>query len=521
MQDLKTSLPYAMQVGGYTERRGVPPRPKGGVSTPNILMNTPTPQRPNILLFITDGMQARVLSPDHDCQTPAIDALIRRGVHITGAHTTLPTCSPARASLMTGLLPHNHGVLEVEHGVDDDQCVLREQHPHWAQRLRESGVATAYFGKWHIERTGELDRFGWETFETRGRTTHANASQKGLGVDDSLDPSTVRLYQGPNGYNDTLKYAVTDVPPEDRQIGRPATLACDWLQKAPTDRPWCCCVSYYEPNEALVVGRTAHDQYDVNKLALPENLRDDLSDRPGIYRRDQQIWQHVTDKEWQQILACYYGRITELDAQLARLLQVLESTGQLSNTVVIFTSDHGRYVGGHGLEAHNFGAFEEIYAIPMVIAGPGVAQGATTSARVGFHDLCPTILELAGVQPFTAPDSRSFVDLLHDPAGAAHHHRQGYAEYHGTRFRLTQRVVWEDEWKFVFNGFDFDELYNLADDPWEMRNLAAQPEQADRVRRMMTAIWRRMHETGDTTLLNTHYHSMRFATVGPNSGASV
>ena len=75
-----------------------------------------------------------------------------------------------------------------------------------------------------------------------------------------------------------------------------------------------------------------------------------------------------------------------------------------------------------------------------------------------------------------------------------------------------------DEWKFVFNGFDFDELYNLADDPWELTNIAALPEHADRVRNMMRGMWRRMHETGDTTLLNTHYHSMRFAAVGPNAG---
>lgn len=474
---------------------------------------------PNILLFITDGQQAHTLLPGSDCITPTIDALIERGVHITGAYTPLPTCSPARASLMTGLLPHNHGVLEVEHGVDEDQCVLREQHPHWAQRLREAGYATAYFGKWHIERTGELDRFGWDTFEARGRVSHANTSQKGHDVDDSLEPSTVYQYQGPEGYNDTLKYAVTDVPPEDRQIGQPATLACEWLEQAPTDQPWCCVASHYEPNEALIVGREAYERYDVDNLALPENLNDPMDDRPGIYRRDQQIWKDFTDAQWRETLACYYGRITELDGQLARILGTLETTGQLDNTVIIFTSDHGRYVGGHGLEAHNFGAFQEIYAVPLVAAGPGITQGAVTDAHVGFHELCPTLLELAGLDPFDALDSRSFVDLLQNPSEAALNHREGYAEYHGSRFRLTQRVLWQDEWKFVFNGFDFDELYNLADDPWELANLASRPEHADRVREMMTAIWRRMHETGDTTLLNSHYHSMRFAAIGPNAGA--
>mgnify|MGYP001173176804 CR=1 FL=1 len=92
----------------------------------------------------------------------------------------------------------------------------------------------------------------------------------------------------------------------------------------------------------------------------------------------------------------------------------------------------------------------------------------------------------------------------------------GYAEYHGTRFPLAQRIYWQGDWKFVFNGFDFDELYNLAADPAEMRNLVGDPEQADRVRSMMSEIWTRLENTGDRALLNSHYYSMRFAAVGPN-----
>ena len=469
-------------------------------------------EQPNILLFIADGMQSRVLSTGHDCRTPTIDRLIGRGLHITGAHTPLPTCSPARASLMTGLLPHNHGVLEVEHGVDPDQCVLRTEHPHWAQRLRDAGYDTGYFGKWHVERTGELEPFGWNTFDIRGARGHANASQKGLGVDESLDPDTVRMYEGPEGYNDTLKYAVTDVAVNDRPIGGPATLACEWLEQA-RDTPWCCVVSYYEPNEAMVVGREAYSLYDVDHLALPVNLRDDLSDRPNFYRRQQQIFAGLGDDEWRRALACYYGRISEIDLQLGRLITALEARGQLDDTIVVFTSDHGKYVGSHGFEAHNVGAFEEIYNIPLVAAGPGIARGLQTEARVGLHDLCPTLCELAGAEAIDGADSRSCARLLRDPRSYEAQFDSGYAEYHGTRFPLAQRIYWQGDWKFVFNGFDFDELYNLAADPAEMRNLAA--ADPERVRYMMHQIWAQIEATGDRALLNTHYYSMRFAAVGP------
>jgi arylsulfatase A-like enzyme len=474
---------------------------------------------PNILLVVADGMQGRTVAPEHACRTPHLERLMERGTRIGNAYTPLPTCSPARASLMTGLLPHNHGVLEVEHAVDPDQSVLRTDRPHWAQHLRQAGYATAYFGKWHIERSGELEKYGWDTHDIHGAAAHRTASQRGGSGDGvPLDPSTVRTYSGPQGYNDTLQYGVTDLPPQERQIGRPAALAAKYLQEASGDRPWCCCVSYYEPNEALVVGREAYNQYDVESLPLPANLRDELIDRPGIYRRSKQVWDGVSDEVWRQALACYYGRITEIDAQVGLLLDVLEKTGQTEDTLVIFTADHGRYMGAHGMDAHNFGAFEEIYHVPMIVAGPSVAAGAFTDARVGFHDLCPTLCELAAVEAPQVPDSCSFAPLLADPSGCEDTYRQGYAEYHGTRFRTTQRVYWEGAWKYIFNGFDYDELYNLADDPHELKNLAAEPQCADKARHLMAQIWRRAAQTQDHTLVNTHYPSMRFGVVGPEVG---
>ena len=117
--------------------------------------------KPNFLFFLPDGMQAETVDPEHICLTPNIGRVADRGMRFTSAHATLPTCSPSRASLMTGLLPHNHGVLQVEHCADEDQCNLRVKHPHWAQRLQNIGYHTGYFGKWHIERSNKLENFGW------------------------------------------------------------------------------------------------------------------------------------------------------------------------------------------------------------------------------------------------------------------------------------------------------------------------------------------------------------------------
>jgi len=475
-------------------------------------------KRPNILLFLADGMQARPLEPGHVCITPTFDRLCAEGVRFSRATTPLPTCSPARASLMTGLLPHNHGVLQVEHCVDPDQCALRTDRPHWAQRLVDAGYRTGYFGKWHIERTGRLDEFGWQDHAAAESPRYWQTSRELLGSQEpSLDPSLTRWITGPDGYDPTVHYGVTDLTPGQREVSVPAHLAGEFLAEAVrTDRPWACCVSYPSPNEAMIASRETFQRYEVDAIELPPNFNDDLADRPAIYRRAREIWRDMTRRQWQHALACYYARITELDQQLGALLAQLEAAGALAETIVIVTADHGKYVGSHGMDGHNFGAFEEIHNIPLIVRGPPAASGAATDARVGLHDLCPTLLELADAEAIDVPDSRSFGPLLRDPAGTAADCQTGYAECFGTRYALTQRVYWQAGWKFVFNGFDYDELYDLAADPHEMRNLAADPAHQERVRSMMTQIWRRIDQTADRTLREAQYYSMRFPAVGPN-----
>lgn len=477
------------------------------------------PRPPNVLIFLTDAQQAATVAPGSPCLTPNFDRLAERGVRFLRAHTTNPTCSPARASLMTGLLPHNHGVLEVEHGRDADQCNLRPDKPHWARRLVEAGYRTGYFGKWHVERTNQLEPFGWQEQFVKG-ADHVSGLGRGRDreTEADLDPELYHYIEQPPGYNRILHYGVSDTPPEDRFPGLTLQQAQRFLaDRLKGDEPWCCCVSFSEPNEALVVSREAWAMYDVDSLPLPANFDDDLSDRPAIYRRQREIFQGMSERQWREALACYYGRITELDRQFGRLIDQLEESGQLEETLVLMLSDHGRYVGAHGFDAHNFGAFEEIYNVPLLVAGPEIPAGTESNALVSIADIGPTLLDLAGASPIAVPDSRSFAEVLAAPSARPAAFETGYAEYHGTRFPLCQRILWQDDWKLAFNGFDYDELYQLAEDPHETRNRAGDPDCANRVNRMMAEIWRWVRQTGDRTILESHYYSMRFAPVGPNA----
>jgi len=410
---------------------------------------------------------------------------------------------------MTGLLPHNHGVLEVEHGRDPDQCVLRSEKPHFAQRLSSAGYDTGYFGKWHIERSNQLTDYGWKTSVVKGAEHH---SQLGKGKESSVpatDPDLSGYLEGPPGYRRILHWGVTNVSPEDRYPHNTVDQLIAFLHKS--DGPRCACASFSEPNETLIASRSTFQKYDVASIPLPATLRDEFSGQPGLYRREHAIAQHLSDDYWRHARACYYGRITELDTEFGRIIDHLEESGRIDNTLIIVTSDHGRYVGAHGFDAHNIGAFEEIYRVPLVIQGPGVSSG-TCEATVNLQDLCPTICEIAGTEIIDVPDSRSLVAQLGDPTAAA---GSAYAENHGSRFRLTQRILWDGSWKFVFNGFDIDELYNLDNDPDETQNLIDEPIHQDRADAMMRAIWRRIQETGDRTLEESHYFSLRLARVGP------
>ena len=472
--------------------------------------------KPNILFLMADMMQNRVLDPDHPCLVHNLDRLAGRGLRFNRAYSPCPICSPARASLMTGLLPHNHGVIENPHTLDPDQSVIRSDRPHWAQRLRDEGYRTGYFGKWHVERTLDLRRYGWE----EGVPTEGEKFQELRAANDlseKVHPPSFTLTHPP-GYGPRLIYGVTEDIPEKRNMGITADLSQRFMEKCISDpeRPWCCFVSFQAPHHPFVVSRDTIEKYDLEQIPLSPSGSDDLEGRPGLYRKAAEVWKDMTDRQRREASAFYYARITEADGQIGRLLHLLDESGQSERTIVVFTSDHGQLDGAHGLFTMNCTASEELHNIPLIIRGPGVPAGKLTDARVGLHDLCPTLMKLSGSKPFDSSDSRSFASVLDDPEKASGDFTVGFSEYYGSRYKYSNRVIWDDDWKYVINGFDYNELYNLREDPYEVKNLARDPARRTEVERLMVGAWNIMKETGDHTLVRSDYPTTRLAPVGPD-----
>jgi len=463
---------------------------------------------------MADQMQARVFDEISPCITPNIDKLIARGVRFENAYTSNPVCSPARAGIMTGLLPHNHGVITVPHCVDKDQSCLRTEYPHWAQKLQTAGYDTAYFGKWHVEHTESPANFGWTKDFSRHSEACVKYFKECMDGNDDIEGKKIIV----PGYNETFLYGVTNTPIENRGMGITTGLAMDYLQEAcqESEVPWCCFVSVSEPHDPFICGKDAYKLYNSDDFELPENFdTEHQAQMPGIYRKSAAIFKDMTEQEKREAMVCYYALITEIDQQFGKVIDLVEKSGQLDDTLIVLISDHGELLGAHGLYCKNFSAYEEVYSVPLVFSGPGIKKGCTSDGRVGSHEFCPTILEYLGLETIESADSKSFASLLTHPE-AAEEFQTGFAEYFGTRFYITQRVTWKGQWKYIFNGFDFDELYNLEKDPFEVKNLAEDPQYKEKMNEMATLMWTRIKETGDLTLLNSHYPPLRIAPCGPN-----
>lgn len=484
------------------------------------------PRRPNLLLVITDQQRADTVAPGGPCRTPHLQALAASGTRFERCYAPNPICSPTRASLFTGLLPHAHGITDVTHAVDATQADLTPGTPFWPRLLQAAGYRTGYFGKWHVERSDRLEDFGFDTYETELRLT---------GVQGHDGPLAPRIEVRQEGYRPFLLAGVHDGAAADAAEARLVDLGIGFLEEAARDpdRPWALVVATEAPHDPYLAPRELYERYDPDAIELPASFRDDLAGRPAVYRRIRSAWDGLTEREAREAIACYYATCTLVDDQVGRLLAALEASGQAEDTVVVFCSDHGDYLGAHGLFLKGVPAFEEAYRVPLIWRGPGVPAGRTVAAPVGLIDVGPTLVRLllgegwAGhgrdLGPHLAPAGPAeAVDAGAAPAADAADAPalrvgEAFAEFHGQRLRYTQRVLWRDRWKYVYNGFAEDELYDLEADPHERRNLAADPAHAATLRALAARLWGIVRDTDDRTLGDAQYGMFRFAPVGPEA----
>ncbi len=360
---------------------------------------------------------------------------------------------------MTGLLPHSHGVLTVTHCVDEDQSCLRDA-PHWAQRLEAAGYRTGYFGKWHVERSGELDRFGWQTYaEGRGSALYRDYRARMAGAD--APPARFSREMDlplPPGYAGGRFYGVTSEPPERRPLGLTCGVAGEFLDNALAGQePWCCFVSVTEPHDPFIAGEEAFARYDVDSLPLPPSASDDdLADKPGLYRKvARQVFGQMTDRQKREAAACYYASITEIDAQFGRLVQKVEQAGQGTTPWSWSPATTARRWERTGCTARTSARSRRCTSCSW----PGRAwRRGRRRTRAWASTICARrCWGWRGWSRSASPIPAPFAPAARATPRASRVTSPPATPYNGTRYLLSQRIAWDGPWKFVHNGFDFDE----------------------------------------------------------------
>jgi arylsulfatase A-like enzyme len=458
----------------------------------------------NILFLLADQQQFRIVEPGSECQMPNVGRLREAGMLFSRAHTVNAVCTPSRASLMTGLYPHNHGMVDNTHAVEEFRANFRSERNMISKQLKAHGYRMGYFGKWHVERNINPGAFGFDRFETE---QHGREFPRTL-----IKRHAVRQ----PGYNDRTLYGVHKEAVEETEEYFFYTQGIEFIREsvAEPDVPWCAFISTNAPHDPYIAPKELYDRYDPSRFRKPASFGDTLADKPNIYRRIKGVWEDMTWRDYQEARACYYANCTLVDTQVGRVLDFLRDTGHLDDTLIVYMSDHGDLMGAHGLLCKGIPAFEEVYRIPLILSWPkNLPRAGECDVPVSIIDVAPTILELAGCRPMEDIDGESVVPLISD--GSASQDRVSYAEFYGQRLSCTQRIVWKNNFKYVYNGFDFDELYDLNRDPHELSNLIHDPKYQKTAAAMSREMWAKVKESGDLSLLESEYFMYRFAPVGP------
>ena len=486
--------------------------------------------QPNILIVMTDHQRADTALPEHPAITPNLDRFAAEGVTFTDAFCPSPHCCPARATFFTGLYPTRHGVWN---NICNDQALSRGLKPGvrlWSEDLVEAGYALHFSGKWHVSvEESPADR-GWtEHFVSGAKGTHhgwtweqyrklaEEASRQGnketRGEGEILRPGygTYRLYAsgevettGALQHDETAVAKALDVLPK---LTAGQSLAAG-------DQPGCLSVGLIGPHDPYIVPQKYLDRYDLADVPLPPSYADELTDKPAIYQRMRETrFGQLSEREVRDGIRHFCAYCTYLDDLFGQLLAALDATGQRENTLVLYTSDHGDYCGEHGLFAKGIPCFQGAYRVPAVIRWPAdvVDPGRRVDAFVSLADFGPTFQEVAGVASSTATGA-SLLPFLQDRSPASWRD-EIHTQCNGVELYYTQRSVMTCDFKYVFNGFDRDELYDLRADPHEMRNLADDPAHEVVKREMCGRMWRFAYQEDDTAI--NPYITVGLAPYGP------
>ncbi len=427
-------------------------------------------RKPNVVILLADQWRAQAagFAKDPNALTPNLDRLASQSVRFTTAVSCCPVCSPYRASLMTGRYPLSHGVFLNDVTLGNDAVSM-------AQAFACVGYDTAYIGKWHLDGHGRSAyippdrRQGFDYWKVLECTHDYNRS----------------LYYGRSP--EILQWPGYDAIAQTQD-------ACDYIRTHDGEKPFLLILSWGPPHDPYgTAPKPYRDRFDPQRIQLRPNVPPDTAD-----------WARTN-------LAGYYAHCLALDDCVGRILRSLDQSARSSETILVFTSDHGDMLGSHGM-THKQKPFDESILVPLLMRLPnsGSAQPRTIENPISAPDLMPTVLGLCGIAtPETAEgtdysrailegkslDSRAALIECPSPFGQWDR-RHGGREYRGVR---TGR------WTYVRDLTGPWLLFDNHNDPYQMENLVNRPEVSDWQRQLDGWLTEKLRQTRDEFLPGPEY----------------
>lgn len=452
-------------------------------------------RRPNVLFILTDDQRwdALGLAGAKQLQTPNMDRLGREGVYFKNAFCTTSLCSPSRASILSGLYAHAHGVVNN----------FTEYPTHLSSfplTLHKLGYDTAYIGKWHMGESNDEPRPGFNWFVTH------KGQGKYFDTEFNLNGERREVIKG---YYTTV---VTD-------------MAEEWLKRPrDTGKPWCLMIGHKAPHSFYFPEPKHEKAFNHVRIPYPETAFM-LDDKPDWIKQRLYTWHGIYGplfdwrkkfpddspaavKDFEAMTRAYWGTLLSVDDSVGRLVELLRQSGELDNTIIVFMSDNGILNGEHGMVDKRT-AHEPSIRIVQLVRYPGLT--ATNRPRVIDQqvltvDLAPSLLELCGAPPLENIHGKSWVSLVQ--RGDSSWRKSWLYHYnYEKQFPYTPNVrsVRTETWKYTRSphgdgGSDrhLAELYNIEFDPEERRNLIANPRYADILKQMQAELVKVMEQVGLT-----------------------
>ncbi|MFH1299950.1 MAG: sulfatase [Planctomycetota bacterium] len=451
----------------------------------DLLQAADSPQRPNLVIVLVDDLRWDELGcMGHPfVRTPHIDRIAHEGARFRNAFCSTPLCSPVRACLLTGLYTHHHGILDNTN---------RSEHSHtlntFPQSLQRAGYETAYVGKWHMG-NDDTARPGFDYW----------VSMKGQGT--SFDPvlnENGKRIKHTGHTTDVLNQKVNEFVAQKRDKPFCIYIAHKALHPELTQRDD---GSITDPSAAKFLPAKRHEKL-YTKDAIPRrlNVLDNLEGKRALQRSISGLPPLSRETGTSdEVIRDRLRMLAGIDDGVGMLCELLEKQNQLDQTVFVFTSDHGYWYGEHGLSVERRLPYEEGIRVPLLVRYPPLIKAGTLIDPFAVSvDLAPTMLEFAQVETDRKFDGRSLVPLL--KGEQPEDWRESFlVEYNSDTvfprlLNMGYQAVRTPRWKYIqFNKLEgMNELYDVQNDPYEMKNLIDEPKSLDTIKTLQAELQRLM-----------------------------